>query len=368
MPVLRVRTNVVRSRGVTASYVFLVVVFCLSPSSCRGHDALNATLRAGDQRSSTLPRNRDRVAIWATRAQPNQHVRENHRAATRLLKLTQQMADDVQLHSGEIGQVHSQLTRVDNEKPVQETAEDHMASLIHHLSLANERLQARLTDAESNLQHQAAEFAAQLTEARTDALTGLANRRSFDEELTKRFSEWSRYGQNVSLILLDADRFKDINDQHGHLTGDAVLTQLADILATARETDIVTRYGGEEFAIVLPHTGPDEAVVAAERLRTDVAANVFTHEGATLSITISYGIANFEPDDDDAESVVARADTALYASKAACRNNGHRHDGRVCLPIRPTDEPDAVRQSVNDAATALQQRVHELVAEAPSRP
>jgi diguanylate cyclase (GGDEF)-like protein len=299
------------------------------------------------------------VGLWygrRTRRSPglqNLRARENQRAATRLLEWTQQVADDVHGHSDAIGDVNTRLSRVDGEQSATDAAKEHVVRLVRHLSLANENLQTQLAAAETNLQYQAAEFEAQVTEARTDALTGLANRRSFDEELAKRFSEWCRYEQNVSLILLDVDRFKDVNDHHGHLAGDAVLAQLAEVLATARETDIVTRYGGEEFAIVLPHTHLAEAEVAAERIRVSIATTTFTHGDATLSITVSYGLARFAASDDIAEGIVARADMALYASKIASRNNGHQHDGRRCLPIRQAsslDNRDPSQPSVVPAA------------------
>lgn len=309
------------------------------------------------------------VGVWCVRRRrvvrlAEVHAREHHRAATRLLEWTQKVADDVHSHNDTIGNVRDQLACVDDQHGIGDVTESRVTGIIQHLSLANESLQARLDEAETTLQHQAAEFQAQLSEARTDALTGLANRRSFDEQLAARFAEWTRYGHNASLILLDVDRFKDLNDHHGHLAGDAVLRQLADVLAQGRDTDVAMRYGGEEFAVLLPHTDVAGAEIAAERIRTDIAQHTFSHEATELPITVSYGLAQFTPGDELAESIVARADSALYASKLACRNNGHVHDGHRCLPIRPDDEElghERRLAEVADASAVLREGIEQLV-------
>ncbi|MCG8583830.1 MAG: GGDEF domain-containing protein [Pirellulales bacterium] len=292
------------------------------------------------------------------------HARENHRAAKRLLELTQSVTDDVNTHSDRIDDVHAQLSTVSDERQDSETIERRVSELVQHLSRANESLQSRLEEAETNLEEQAAQFQAQMTEARTDALTGLPNRRAFDEQLAARFAEWSRYGQIASLILLDIDRFKDLNDTYGHLTGDAVLQQFAAALGDGRETDIAMRYGGEEFAVLLPHTDANDAEIAAERIRVQLANHTFSHGDTKLSITVSYGLAQFESDDDLPEAIVVRADMALYASKIASRNNGHVHNGRICLPIRADDESlaeDRRHLEVADASEALRASVEGLL-------
>jgi len=301
------------------------------------------------------------LGCWFVRRRPtdseqtNVRAKENQRAATRLLEWTREMAENVHDHSGKIDDVEAQLARFAGSEIDGSEAYDHevVVGLVHHLSTANAKLHDRLNEAETNLRYQEAEFQAQLTEARTDSLTGLANRRSFDEELVKRFDEWRRYGREVSLMLLDIDRFKDVNDEHGHLTGDAVLRQLAEVLGDARTSDIVTRYGGEEFAIILPHTSLEESEIAAERLRLKIAETVFRHEELTLRTTISYGLAQFEDSDEVAEAMVARADAALYASKVASRNCGHAHNGRVCVRVRASDSAGHEAGAVAEAADTL---------------
>lgn len=151
----------------------------------------------------------------------------------------------------------------------------------------------------------------------TDALTGLYNRRYFDQKLNDEFALAKRYGRPLSVMLFDVDHFKRFNDTYGHDQGDRVLQALAGVLKSMRTIDIPCRYGGEEFAVVLPNTPVDNAVYAAERLRKAVEA--LDIDG--LKVTISIGVAALpgtpceRPDD-----LVEAADTALYASKQAGRN------------------------------------------------
>ncbi len=162
--------------------------------------------------------------------------------------------------------------------------------------------------------------------ARTDALTGVHNRREFFETLGLEFRRSSRYGRALSVLMIDIDRFKLVNDRHGHPVGDAVLARTAAILdASLRESDVIARYGGEEFAVVLPETATGAAEHVAEKLRAAVQAEQFTSKTAAgeviLRITVSIGVAGI-PDAgiSDAQSLVARADEALYAAKRGGRN------------------------------------------------
>lgn len=152
--------------------------------------------------------------------------------------------------------------------------------------------------------------------ASTDGLTGIANRRAFDTVLEREVARADRNGSSVSLVMLDIDRFKRLNDTHGHQRGDDVLRTVAAGLAKAcREYDTAARYGGDEFAMILPNCSPEEALVAAERLRLAVA-----EAHSMLRVTVSGGIATFPVDASDAVSVVTAADEALYTSKRTGRN------------------------------------------------
>ena len=146
-------------------------------------------------------------------------------------------------------------------------------------------------------------------------------------ELKRRLSEWERKRTPCTLILLDIDFFKKFNDTHGHQVGDEVLRTVAKTLrAQARDMDLPCRYGGEEFAVILPATDAAGACIVAERIRKAVEASVTTCEGKTLKVTCSIGVSQVVPSDDSSESI-RRADDALYASKKAGRNCGHWSDG-----------------------------------------
>lgn len=208
-----------------------------------------------------------------------------------------------------------------------------LSSGVAQIMNANEKLQQQLNDVETKLEEQARQIETQLAEARIDSLTGVANRRAFDEELGRRLAEWRRRHVPMSLLLIDVDHFKKINDRYGHQTGDAVLRQLARVLEhTMREMDFVARFGGEEFAVVLPCTTLRDARRAAQRALQAVAGHAFEHSGHELQVTISVGLAEVQPAD-DAETLVRRADEALYLSKAAGRNCGHFHSGTDFLSL-----------------------------------
>ncbi len=170
----------------------------------------------------------------------------------------------------------------------------------------------------------------------TDALTGLANRTAFDEEIDRRLSEWRRQQSPVSLMLVDMDRFRRFNDNHGHPAGDELLRCVADALVdTMRTIDLVARFGGEKMAVVMPHTNWHEAVLAAERARLAIEKTRIKSRGQELGVTVSVGLAEILPSD-NASSLVQRADEALHASKQAGRNLTHRHDGDSAVRVSPS--------------------------------
>lgn len=158
--------------------------------------------------------------------------------------------------------------------------------------------------------------------ASTDALTGLANRRVFDEALERDMARCGRAGTPLSLILLDVDRFKHYNDFHGHQAGDRCLVMVANAIKTSllRPADLAARYGGEEFAVILPDTGLAGAEAVAERIRTSIAAASAYDLGS--EVTASLGVAEYDltKAPTTPESLVRRADGALYSAKAAGRN------------------------------------------------
>ncbi len=153
--------------------------------------------------------------------------------------------------------------------------------------------------------------------ATTDGLTGVKNRRAFDQRLEEEFQRARRYSTPLSLLLLDVDKFKQYNDSFGHPAGDEVLKQVATVLqAGIRATDSVARYGGEEFALVLPNTDAPGAIILAERVRVAIATVPWAHRVVTASL----GACSFRGDMKTRAELTAGADAALYASKEAGRN------------------------------------------------
>lgn len=161
--------------------------------------------------------------------------------------------------------------------------------------------------------------------SRTDRLTGLSNRGYWEECLQQEHLR-NRRKNNLattesSLIMFDIDHFKPVNDTYGHPAGDEVIKAVAAcLLKQARETDFAGRYGGEEFVLLLPNTGIEDAFKVAERLRNAIQATIVHYEGAALNVTVSLGICEFTPDLDTAILWIERADQALYHSKNQGRN------------------------------------------------
>jgi two-component system cell cycle response regulator len=180
-------------------------------------------------------------------------------------------------------------------------------------------LQERLREARRQLEEQSV----------TDALTGLKNRRFFDERLHEEFRRAQRYGDTLSLIMIDLDHFKDVNDRHGHPAGDVVLREAAALIrASIRDPDICARYGGEEFAVILPKTHMTGALAVAERIWKELENREYvvpangTPAPRKVRVTASLGIA-FYPSKDisSGELLVRFADQALYNAKRGGRNS-----------------------------------------------
>ncbi len=152
----------------------------------------------------------------------------------------------------------------------------------------------------------------------TDWLTGVANRRHLDDRLKRELERTHRYGGNLSIIMADLDHFKQVNDTHGHDIGDIVISVFANIISdTIRETDFVSRYGGEEFLIILPETNESGAMRLAERIRTLLAGRKISP--LSTSITASFGIISANPND-NLGSLLKRVDQTLYQAKKSGRN------------------------------------------------
>ncbi len=159
--------------------------------------------------------------------------------------------------------------------------------------------------------------------ASTDTLTGLKNRRVFDDQIANHMKLMSRMSSSLSLLMIDIDHFKRYNDQHGHVAGDELLTKLAELLEeNCRASDLVARYGGEEFVIILPDTTQEGAVRVAEAIRQAIERHAWTHDNVTISVGAS--TMSFQQGqtlgEDGPEMLILGADRALYHSKNSGRN------------------------------------------------
>ncbi|MBI5875145.1 MAG: diguanylate cyclase, partial [Deltaproteobacteria bacterium] len=186
--------------------------------------------------------------------------------------------------------------------------------------------------------------------ATTDGLTSLLNRRAFMERLTEEAARSSRYEHYFSFLLIDIDHFKLVNDTYGHAAGDAVLKLLAQILKRqTRSVDIVGRYGGEEFAIILPETNSSGAQLVGERIRNVVSKLPFIlPNGSEIGLTISIGIACFPSCAGNIEQLIERADAALYSAKNAGRNLVYLY--RETLIVQLENNPEQLAVLLNNDA------------------
>jgi diguanylate cyclase (GGDEF)-like protein len=165
--------------------------------------------------------------------------------------------------------------------------------------------------------------------AKRDSLTGLFNKQTFHTCLERILLRCKDLGEPLSVAMIDLDFFKRINDQWGHPAGDYTLKEFANLIKpTIRPTDLLARWGGEEFGLILPHTGLKEAPIATERIRNRVANHPFTFDGQRLPVTISIGVTERTDGDKTIEVLIARADKALYQAKQKGRNRTCCFSGR----------------------------------------
>jgi diguanylate cyclase len=286
--------------------------------------------------------------------------------AKRLQRLTDEMSSCVGEHRSTLEQA-SQLLTSGGEVGSEQLAEL-VVDVIGNIVRANQNLKCKLETAEGRLQEQAVELEAHICRSLTDPLTGLPNRREFNERLEGRIGAWNRRREVFSLLLLDVDHFKKLNDRHGHLAGDQVLATIGRALRGAiRREDAVARFGGEEFAILLPATCLNQAILAAQKVRDAVARVTISRGNQQIAITVSGGLATIQSNE-RVEGLIHRADLALYAAKAAGRNCTFLHNGIDCqlaegsqneLGISSTsrlveliNSPDSHKPPVEELATA----------------
>ena len=244
----------------------------------------------------------------------------------RVRELAENLVFDVEEHTEKVSEQNDRLQ-------TESTTQPNVLSAISTILKANETLQQRLKNAENKLDEQAQLIATHVKESRTDALTLVANRRAFDAEISEARTDLLKKQTPVTLMMLDVDYFKKLNDDFGHLAGDEVLRQVAQGLRRTTKNDgQVFRYGGEEFAVLFRDKKVGEVLELAERVRAVIGASGYEYDGQTLEATASAGLAELQPSElcDDA---IRRADEAMYAAKTNGRNRAYWHDGNTSHPI-----------------------------------
>lgn len=245
---------------------------------------------------------------------------------SRLSKLTEDMATSV-------GEHHALVRTISEGLRSKACGPRTVAAAVAELMRANIRLERDLSVARERLREQALQIEAHAVEARVDALTRLANRRAFEDEVARRFDEYQRHRRPLSLLLIDIDHFRDFNTAHGRRAGDEILRGMGYVLRRKiRTMDLAARYGGDQFAIVMPGTVGQDAAGAAERIRRGIAETSFGCESPRHRITVSVGVAELRPCENP-NQLVRRAEEALRSAKAAGRDSVWHHTGDGCLPF-----------------------------------
>lgn len=210
---------------------------------------------------------------------------------------------------------HLEQFRQNDEKNQQqiEAQLEQLNSRIHNMESEGDQLRQRLKEKHELAMH--------------DPLTGLPNRLAYEERLVQEYTRWKRYGKSLVLMVIDIDTFKNINDTYGHTAGDKALKLIAEQMQkNLRSSDFLARYGGEEFVVLMPETDINSALIAANKLREEVAKCNFHYEGANVRITVSAGLSELR-EGDSGESVFQRADQAMLNAKQAGRNRCETDQG-----------------------------------------
>jgi diguanylate cyclase len=192
---------------------------------------------------------------------------------------------------------------------------------IEAMQSTNESYRRKLDHANATIQDQQEIMERFRIDAKMDFLTRIANRRAFDLRLKEEFERAKRYGSIFSLIMIDIDHFKKVNDVHGHMAGDQVLRLVAQVLEDqTRFNDFVSRYGGEEFAVLLPESTADQGRYVAEKIRSAVEKTSLVYADEKIRITVSAGVGEVDTESETPETLIERVDTALYLAKEKGRN------------------------------------------------
>lgn len=225
--------------------------------------------------------------------------------------------DDYAGHLTESRDAIEKATSLENIKAI----EKELIGNIDRLHRANTEYRRQLAEANEQIGRQQEQLDQLQVDVSTDFLTGLPNRRALEGRLRESIDRSNRYGSTFSLVILDVDHFKTVNDEYGHMTGDRTLKALARLLGGhMRGSDILARYGGEEFVMILPETPAEQAERMAERIRHHVENATFKHSGDSIQLTVSAGVGQVLKPKDTADQLFERVDAALYKAKQTGRN------------------------------------------------
>jgi diguanylate cyclase (GGDEF)-like protein len=252
--------------------------------------------------------------------------------STTLKSQVDDLTAEVEFHRRQL----KQLRELSSSRSGRATNELHgtLCSQVVDLLLAIDGIESKLSSMRRNLVDQQQLFRSLHKQSLTDVLTGLMNRRAFDEEFGRRVAQADRTDRPLSVLMIDIDHFKSLNDRYGHAAGDRVLRGVANLMVNAlREMDTLARYGGEEFVVALPDTGVMRACHVGERIRRTVGTSSIQFGDHELGVTVSVGVATL--DAYRPESLLIDADEALYAAKGAGRNQVFVHKDDHCEPLTP---------------------------------
>jgi len=267
--------------------------------------------------------------------EPRRMKREKARllkCLSQILQSTEQLNADVDSHNDKLATVRRSVNEIRFDTDLN-TVQNKLVEEIHSIVNSNRRLENDLTITQYQLRQRAEELDTTRSEARLDKLSGIANRRAFDESVEFFFSRFESRQEPFGILLADIDHFKRINDAYGHVSGDHVIQRIGGILKqSVRTEDVVARLGGDEFAIILKGKDNTDYQLLAARIRSNVAQSNFAigDEQSQTSVTISVGVAVVRSGDSK-ESLLDRADKALYRSKELGRNLVHAWDANNML-------------------------------------
>lgn len=296
------------------------------------------------------------MGLWLGRRMVASPILDESHEREQLIRFVKNFATWTTDFAGDFSKYQTQVRTLSQraESSSDSTSIKDVQALLRQITEANGNLQSRLDNAEERLESQTKELASYLTEARTDGLTGLANRRAFDQKLDEYFAKWMASKKTFCLALVDIDFFKKINDTYGHPAGDAVLRDVATQLRQfAADRIQVARYGGEEFGIIIDQ--PIEAAAKlVDQLRHSIQSREINADGKSVKVAISIGVSIILPEERIGK-LVRRADEALYSAKLGGRNRVYIHDGKLCRPYR---NPQAVNENLaipvdDSSATAI---------------